>query len=99
MHDLAFLRPKAVPSRSINPIKVAPQDNIEVGADVHAIGHPTGGLGHTQLASSARFDRIMNGEVVRRMFNIGQRSSRRRRRSIPAIQEDLFFRMMGNSWG
>jgi S1-C subfamily serine protease len=36
MHDLALLRPKAVPSHSI------------------------------------RFDRIMNGEVVRRMFNIGQ---------------------------
>ena len=42
MHDLALLRPKAVPSHSIKPIKVAPQDNIEVGADVHAIGHPTG---------------------------------------------------------
>jgi S1-C subfamily serine protease len=41
-HDLALLRPKAVPSHSITPIKVAPQDNIEVGADVHAIGHPTG---------------------------------------------------------
>jgi S1-C subfamily serine protease len=41
-HDLALLRPKAVPSHSISPIKVAPQDNIEVGADVHAIGHPTG---------------------------------------------------------
>jgi S1-C subfamily serine protease len=42
MHDLALLRPKAVASHSINPIKVAPQDNIEVGADVHAISHPTG---------------------------------------------------------
>jgi S1-C subfamily serine protease len=41
-HDLALLRPKAVPSHSITPIKVAPQDNIEIGADVHAIGHPTG---------------------------------------------------------
>jgi S1-C subfamily serine protease len=40
--DLALLRPKAVPSHAIKPIKVAPQDNIEVGADVHAIGHPTG---------------------------------------------------------
>src|ERR1700730_2378515 len=43
MHDLALLKPKAVlPSHSINPITVAPQDNIEIGADVHAIGHPTG---------------------------------------------------------
>jgi S1-C subfamily serine protease len=42
VRDLALLRPKALPSRPINPIKVAPQDNIEVGADVHAIGHPTG---------------------------------------------------------
>jgi S1-C subfamily serine protease len=42
VHDLALLRPKAVPSHLINPIKVAPQDNIEVGEDVHAIGHPTG---------------------------------------------------------
>ena len=40
--DLALLRPSAVPSHLINPIKVAPQDNIEVGEDVHAIGHPTG---------------------------------------------------------
>jgi S1-C subfamily serine protease len=42
VRDLALLRPKAVPARSINPIRVAPQDNLEVGADVHAIGHPTG---------------------------------------------------------
>jgi S1-C subfamily serine protease len=42
VRDLALLRPKAVPSHLINPIKVAPQDNIEVGEDVHAIGHPTG---------------------------------------------------------
>jgi S1-C subfamily serine protease len=42
VRDLALLRPKAVPSRPINPIKIALQDNIEVGADVHAIGHPAG---------------------------------------------------------
>src|SRR5262245_7455593 len=40
--DLAMLQPKALPSRLIKPIKVAPGDNLEVGADVHAIGHPTG---------------------------------------------------------
>ena len=42
VRDLALLRPFAVPSRLVRRIKVAPQDNIEVGADVHAIGHPTG---------------------------------------------------------
>jgi hypothetical protein len=42
VHDLALLRPKALPARAIKPIRVATQDNIEVGADVHAIGHPTG---------------------------------------------------------
>jgi S1-C subfamily serine protease len=42
VRDLALLRPKALPSRAIKPIRVAAQDNIEVGADVHAIGHPTG---------------------------------------------------------
>jgi S1-C subfamily serine protease len=42
VHDLALLRPKAVPARAIKPIKIASQDNIEVGADVRAIGHPTG---------------------------------------------------------
>jgi Trypsin-like peptidase domain len=30
------------PAGTDTPIKVASQDNIEVGADVHAIGHPTG---------------------------------------------------------
>jgi S1-C subfamily serine protease len=42
IRDLAILRPKALPSRPIDAIKVAAQDIIEVGADVHAIGHPTG---------------------------------------------------------
>jgi S1-C subfamily serine protease len=40
--DLALLQPRVLPSRLIKPIKVAPGDNLEVGADVHAIGHPTG---------------------------------------------------------
>ena len=40
--DLALLQPKTLPSRLIKPIKVALGDNLEVGADVHAIGHPTG---------------------------------------------------------
>jgi S1-C subfamily serine protease len=42
VRDLALLQPLALPSRLVKPIKVAGQDNIEVGADVHAIGHPTG---------------------------------------------------------
>jgi S1-C subfamily serine protease len=42
VRDLALLRPKALPSRAIKPIRVAAQDDIEVGADVRAIGHPTG---------------------------------------------------------
>jgi S1-C subfamily serine protease len=42
VHDLALLRPKTLPSRPIKPIKIAAQDIIEVGADVRAIGHPTG---------------------------------------------------------
>jgi S1-C subfamily serine protease len=40
--DLALLQPRTPPSRLIKPIKVTPGDNLEVGADVHAIGHPTG---------------------------------------------------------
>jgi S1-C subfamily serine protease len=40
--DLALLQPRALPSRLIKAIKVAPGDNLDVGADVHAIGHPTG---------------------------------------------------------
>jgi S1-C subfamily serine protease len=40
--DLALLQPKALPSRLIKPIKILPSDSLEVGADVHAIGHPTG---------------------------------------------------------
>jgi Trypsin-like peptidase domain len=42
VRDLALLRPKALPSRAIKPIRIAAQDDIEVGADVRAIGHPTG---------------------------------------------------------
>jgi S1-C subfamily serine protease len=42
VRDLALLQPKALPSRAIKPIKIATLDNIEVGTDVHAIGHPTG---------------------------------------------------------
>ncbi len=38
--DLALLRPKSLPSRSIRQLGIAPQDTIEVGSDVFAIGHP-----------------------------------------------------------
>ena len=40
--DLALLEPYSVPSRLSKRIKIDQKDNIEVGADVHAIGHPTG---------------------------------------------------------
>jgi S1-C subfamily serine protease len=40
--DLALLQPRSLPARAIKPIRVASGDNLEVGADVHAIGHPTG---------------------------------------------------------
>jgi S1-C subfamily serine protease len=40
IRDLALLRPKQFPNRLIPTIKIAPSDNLEVGADVHAIGHP-----------------------------------------------------------
>jgi S1-C subfamily serine protease len=37
--DLALVRPRSLPRRSIRPLDISMQD-IEVGADVHAIGHP-----------------------------------------------------------
>jgi S1-C subfamily serine protease len=37
--DLALIRPRSVPNR--RPLEISPED-IEVGADVHAIGHPLG---------------------------------------------------------
>jgi S1-C subfamily serine protease len=42
VHDLALLRPRSLPARAIKPIKIAALDTVEVGADVRAIGHPTG---------------------------------------------------------
>ena len=39
--DLALIRAQEVPSRS-KPIPLGDMDSIMVGADVHAIGHPTG---------------------------------------------------------
>jgi S1-C subfamily serine protease len=39
--DLALLRAKEVPPGR-NPIRLGSSDDISVGADVHAIGHPTG---------------------------------------------------------
>ena len=38
--DLALLRPASIPSR--RPLDISTEDNIEVGTDVVAIGHPTG---------------------------------------------------------
>jgi S1-C subfamily serine protease len=36
--DLALLRPRSLPSRTVRPLQISSQD-IEVGADVRAIGH------------------------------------------------------------
>jgi S1-C subfamily serine protease len=49
--DLALLHPRALRSRSIKPIKILPNDNLEVGADVHALGIPPARHGPTQQAS------------------------------------------------
>jgi S1-C subfamily serine protease len=38
--DLALVRPRSLPSRFIRPLDISPQDTIEVGSDVFAIGHP-----------------------------------------------------------
>jgi S1-C subfamily serine protease len=39
--DLALVRPRALPNRSVTPLQIDPA-NIEVGTDVAAIGHPEG---------------------------------------------------------
>lgn len=39
--DLALIQVSEVPAH-VKPLTIAPQAAIEVGADVHAIGHPTG---------------------------------------------------------
>ena len=39
--DLALVRPRSLPNRTVRPLQISSQD-IEVGADVHAIGHPRG---------------------------------------------------------
>ena len=53
--DLALIRPHSLPKR--RPLEISPQD-IEVGADVHAIGHPLGqGWTYTKgIVSSVRPD-------------------------------------------
>ncbi len=40
--DLALVRVKRVPA-SVRPIQLGSMDELEIGADVHAIGHPQGG--------------------------------------------------------
>ena len=39
--DLALVRPRSLPNRTVRPLQISSQD-IEVGADVRAIGHPKG---------------------------------------------------------
>jgi S1-C subfamily serine protease len=41
LRDLALLRPRSLPNHTIHPLQISSQD-IEVGADVRAIGHPKG---------------------------------------------------------
>jgi S1-C subfamily serine protease len=42
VRDLALLRPLAFPTNAPKPIELADAKDIAIGADVHAIGHPTG---------------------------------------------------------
>jgi S1-C subfamily serine protease len=42
IRPLDILRPQSPPPGSIRPLDISPQDTIEVGSDVFAIGHPTG---------------------------------------------------------
>ena len=39
--DLALVRPRSLPNHAVRPLEISSQD-IEVGADVRAIGHPKG---------------------------------------------------------
>ena len=39
--DLALVRPRSLPNHTVRPLQISSQD-IEVGADVRAIGHPKG---------------------------------------------------------
>jgi S1-C subfamily serine protease len=39
--DLALVRPRSLPNHAVLPLEVSTQD-VEVGADVRAIGHPRG---------------------------------------------------------
>jgi S1-C subfamily serine protease len=39
--DLALVRPRSLPSRTVRPLQISSTD-LEVGADVAAIGHPEG---------------------------------------------------------
>ena len=41
LRDLALVRPRSLPNHTIHPLQISSQD-IEVGADVRAIGHPKG---------------------------------------------------------
>jgi S1-C subfamily serine protease len=41
LRDLALVRPRSLPNRTVLPLEISSQD-IDVGADVRAIGHPTG---------------------------------------------------------
>jgi S1-C subfamily serine protease len=42
VRDLVLLRPLTFPTSAPKPIELADEKDIAIGADVHAIGHPTG---------------------------------------------------------
>lgn len=41
LRDLALIHPRSLPKRIVHTLEISTED-VEVGADVHAIGHPTG---------------------------------------------------------
>jgi S1-C subfamily serine protease len=61
--DLALLRPRSLPNRTVRPLQISSQD-IEVGADVRATDIQMERTGRTLKASSVRSDLITNGQEV-----------------------------------
>ena len=89
--DLALIQRRSLPRRSVRPLDISTQD-IEVGADVHAIGHPLGqGWTYTK-ESSVQSGRITNGHTAK-VTLIEGRSSKLRPHSIRVIRVGPFCRM------
>lgn len=60
VRDLALLEVEFVPE-TISPLKLGSNAVIQVGDDVHAVGHPLATLGPTQRVWSAKFARTTSG--------------------------------------